>query len=284
MCASDLKTTIYIGQSHSGSWSSNEALQAAVGGEHCYEVDALTFAKRGEAMPDAQWHIAVASEAIRRLPQFPTYIHTHVPLPLHIGFPDRNITYITALRNPVARFIAHYSWIALHRHMDVHWVYDEIRNGATLDEFVDCILENNVLRGLAPAQHYYPPWDAYNLIPEDVRGDITKGSIYVLEKYFSVVGLTEMFDETLYVFAKHLDLKRLPRWRMRGNSGAPKVADVSVATREKIEGIMAVDITIYNHFKQIFLTRHQREIEEFRALGISLRIDGDDNTVRLLQP
>ncbi|MEZ0375224.1 MAG: hypothetical protein ACAI44_39420, partial [Candidatus Sericytochromatia bacterium] len=186
-------------------------------------------------------------------------------------------------RHPIQRFISFYTWVALHRDLpDVFWVPEVIRQGASLEEYADFVLETGQIPGgFMPCEYFTNVWRTFGCIPAKFRKPVAEAR-FIIENHFAVLGLTEMFDETLYVFAKLLQLEQLPRWQLRGNSGAVKQDQLSEDLRAKIASITAADCQLYDWNKEVFLESFAHHIAEFRSLNIQLRHEGDEGEIRTL--
>ena len=273
--------TVFIGPTVSGSWSAMEAMTEAIGRESAVDLSAYTAGLKPGEFPSLQRMLEVERDNLRQRAAFPVFINTHDPIPIHVCFPERKFRYITLLRNPVRRFISYYHYCALWKDHDLHWVSPVIRAGATLEQYVDFVMKTGFFPGgLVPGDYFYKPWAQLGLIPRQFvdHNQIYKGSCHVLETYFEVVGITEMFDESLFVFSRMLGLKEPPKWRMRGKSGV-KHAAIAATVRDKVKHIVQGEMALYTMFVERFLEKHRRDIELFKSMGISLRMEGDEDRV-----
>ncbi len=274
MSAAAQAIAVFIGANHSGSWSASEALGAVIGAERYLALEDYPLTP-AEALPSFAQELNEASRLIVERPCSPLLVYSHRPLPLHVVLGGRQVRYVTMLRNPVQRFVSYYFWAVLHRTKDIRWVPQVIRDGARLEEYVDHVAATGQYPGgLGPGHYYLTAWQTLGLVPSALTNSML-GAMFILDKYFPVVGITELFDESLFVFACQLGLTTLPRWRMRGKSGAPQIDHLSEAVCAKIRALMHTDLTIYTYYRERFLDRYQREIEIFRSQGLSLRVEGD---------
>ncbi len=281
MAAAERAIAVFIGANHSGSASASEALTEAVGSDRCVSLEDYP-ATLSEASPSLKQQIEASCRVIAERPIIPKFVYTHRPLPIHLGLGGCQVRYLTMLRDPVQRFISYYHWAALHRAKDIPWVAPAIEEGATLAEYVDHVAATGQYPGgLSPAEYYLRAWQALGLVPDALMNSVF-GAMFILDKYFAVVGVTEFFDETLFIIAAQLGLSALPRWRMRGKSGAPPAAHIAADVRAKIGALTQTDRALYAYFRERFLDRHRREIEIFRANGLSLRVEGDEDRVGAL--
>lgn len=94
---------------------------------------------------------------------------------------------------------------------------------------------------------------------------------YVLDTYFPYIGITELFDESLYVFAQLKLLPCMPTWRLLGNSDRPDNSQIGAKTIEKIEQFVELDTYLYEHYRKKFESDHAQEIAYFREHVGTLR-------------
>jgi hypothetical protein len=169
------------------------------------------------------------------------------------------------VRNPISRFISVYYWTYKHRHADVHWVPDIIKQGATLERYVDYYLANNLYPGgLEPCCYFYNSWNNRGLIPTEFSNDILASATHVLNKYFTFVGITELYDESLFILAGYLGLKKLPLWKFFGGSGRPSLENINPRIIRKIDSITQIDKELYIHMRDFFEKEYSFEIAYFR--------------------
>lgn len=266
---------IFIGQNHTGSWSFSNAVENTIPASRYFSLEAYTYLKDPGAMPSLATEIEALRDYFAAQACPPDFIYSHRPVPVHLALDTaKNPTpsYITLLRNPLSRFLSCYFWIAKHRHANVHWVPDEIKQGATLDEWVDILIrQRRWPPGLAPGEYLTHCWISSGLVPKAIESDKAEVIRHVLDNYFSFIGITELFDESLYVFSKKMALSRLPKWRLLGNSDRPSENQIDKKTMEKIESMMKIDMEIYQHYKKKFETEFAQEINFFRSNIGSLR-------------
>ena len=127
------------------------------------------------------------------------FIHGHLSFGWHQSLPQ-STSYITFLREPVARIISHYDFV---RHCDGHYLKDEIvNNKISLSEYVTsglCDEVNNgqvrLLSGIEDIiqQAYGKSKFSYGFNGEEFLNLAFSN----VENYFSMVGFQEYFDESL---------------------------------------------------------------------------------------
>lgn len=274
-------TQIFIGQNHTGSWSFYEAIQGITLQNEFIEIDAYTVAPNVTDLPPLMQDIQTLREYIDSSKITPKFIYTHRPIPAHLALEpslQKNATYVTLLRDPVSRFLSCYFWLVKHKHANVHWVPEIIKEGVSLEEWLDYLVANNLRPGgMWPGEYFYQAWIDSSLVPENIgkkRYDVVN---YVLDQYFSFIGITELFDESLYIFAKKFGYKSLPTWKLLGNTDRPSNSQISPKILEKIEELMPMDRRIYEKFKASFLERYAEDIAYFRENIKTLRATTEVN-------
>lgn len=173
-------------------------------------------------------------------------LHDHVPRPS---------TYITMLRDPVRLAVSQYSFVQRtpgHRH-------HEAARGMTLSEYVESGLslemDNSQTRALAG--DVVTPFGECS---ESMLGTAKQN----IESHFSVVGLTERFDESLLLLGDAFGWRRL--WYVSANV-ARSGTSLSAAERRLVEERSSLDIDLYTWATERFerLIRERAESDEALA-------------------
>jgi Galactose-3-O-sulfotransferase len=149
-------------------------------------------------------HFAAMPEPMRRRPRL---IEGHTIFGLHEYVPGPS-TYITLVRDPVALTASQYNFVA---RKPGHWLHDELRSsGMTLDEYVDSGLsletDNSQTRALSGDTS-----TAFGRCSQEML-ERAKSNV---DEHFSVLGLTERFDETLLLLRRAFGWSRL--WYVPAN-------------------------------------------------------------------
>ncbi|MEX2400241.1 MAG: sulfotransferase family 2 domain-containing protein [Rhodothermales bacterium] len=172
-------------------------------------------------------------------------IHRHLPGPS---------TYITMLRHPVDRVISHYHYVKRTPH---HYLYGRVASEKmSLEGYVsDGIaleLNNGQVRSLFGLEHQLVE---YGQCSDEM---LRVAERHLLENY-SVVGLTERFDESLLLMRRRLGWTFRPVYAAknvaRKNAGA---SNVSRRIVEIIERDNALDLELYERVAKSF----SREVEQ----------------------
>jgi hypothetical protein len=233
-------------------------LQRIIGRQ--YPSDAICMIRRPTPRTPAELR-----ERSRTFSPHAAVIQGHMPFGLH-ELLARRATYITLLRNPIDRVISDYYFI-LSR--PVHSLHETLHSESiSLVEFASMgrfpgvdNLQTRLLSGRG-------------MSPKACTTDILDEAKRNLREHFSVVGLTERFDETLIL------LKRLFRWRfvlyVRRNviRDRPDTRSVDEHTLRAIESSNQLDIELYHYARAMFEEGISRqgldfdiELEAFRRIN-----------------
>lgn len=156
----------------------------------------------------------------------------HIPFGAH-RYITRPFTYITMLRDPVEQVI---SWF-YYRHQSPYFK----KFPGSLDDYLHD--------------------DRFNLTSENLQtrficGDDPpsfKRAKAILKNYFSVVGITELYTESLFLMKKNLNWREFTITKMNVNQNRPLKNDLSKATIEKIREKNHIDLKVYDYAKQRLL-------------------------------
>lgn len=184
--------------------------------------------------------------------------HMYFGLHQYLNEPSR---YITFMRNPVKRVISLYRYLRQSKHHKQH----ALAANKSLAEFtVACTLHNNgQTRFLAGGKLLDSP---------EILLDRAKEN---LKYHFSVIGLTERFDESLVLFKQSLNWAAYPTYTRENISGKRESNIVDAETLSLIEQHNAVDILLYQYAETLFKQQIQQfsgdfasELEGFRQKQI----------------
>ena len=199
-------------------------------------------------------------------------IHGHLSFGIH-EYLDKPFHYVTFLRDPVKRVISFYNHILSHPN---HYLYEEVAvSGMSISDFIDSgltqELDNLQVRMLQGDEHAIP------------YGEVNASHLSLakdnIERYFPVVGLTEYFDESIYLIRKHL-WKLIPYYVI-SNRNTLNNQDVAIEIKQKIREQNRYDIELYEWAKaRLFaqlddgdqqkmkrsLWKYQKENQIFRSI------------------
>ncbi len=183
---------------------------------------------------------ALPEEARRRL----QVLKGHMAFGLHAWLPQPS-TYITLLRHPVERAISHYYHIRRTPH---HTHYETVvGQDMSLHEFilagVSRLVDNGQVRALAAAEEV--PYGHCTTA-------LLERAIAHIEDYFTLVGLTERFDETLVLLRRAFGW-RVTAYRARNvGRNRPPTTEVPAATLELITELNELDLRLYAYAVERF--------------------------------
>ena len=177
----------------------------------------------------------------------------HMPFGLHTFLPQPS-SYITILRDPVSRTISEYHY---RKHLR-HPVLDRDAKTLTLEEYVTTVPYNNpqtkMIAGIrVPYQyHFYSVLSSYNLYTGPCTAETLEIAKANLSQYFSLIGLTERFDETL-ALGKILFGWKIPFYiSMKQGPKLTKKDDVSPQQRSLIAECHQFDMELYRFAASLF--------------------------------
>jgi hypothetical protein len=179
----------------------------------------------------------------------------HLPFGLHESLPQA-ATYLTVLREPVDRAISTYYFM---KNYVLHPMHRRIkRAGWTLEEFIQNVPRNNIqCKYLANVG-----WD------EEVTEAIYERARSNLERHFSVVGLTERFEETLALLKVRFGWKLDQYLSFNRTPDRPPKRKLPAPTVELIQQYNRWDVELYHAGGQLFekqLTSHREAVTDIVA-------------------
>jgi len=268
-----LPISIFIGVNQSGSWSFREAISSALGFDESFSIEDYSTATNFNQIPTIDLELEHLRKIIDGINKKPRFIYSHRGIPLHLALTNESFSYSTMLRNPISRVVASYFWSLKYRDLNFHWVPEIIKCGASLADYIDFMHDSGWRPGgNRTGEYFFDAWLSQGLIPKNCSMSRIKGADYILGKYFEFIGITELFDESLFIFSKNINLNRLPTWCLRGNSGRPSLADISPEILRKIDRLTEDEQMLYQKHRDCFESQYVDEIKYFRRKVGSLRI------------
>lgn len=177
----------------------------------------------------------------------------HMPFGLHRHLTQPS-TYITLLREPVERTLSEY-FAGLNRIS--HRQHRTIKH-LSVCEFVATLANNNsqtkMIAGLS---------SSYDFLTEECSSHTLDTAKHNLQQYFSLVGITERFEETL-ALAKCRFAWNVPHYAWF-NSNPKRTHNVSSELRHYIMEHNRFDVELYRHAVTLFnkqLTEHAEEVAQ----------------------
>ena len=186
-------------------------------------------------------------------------IHRHVPGPT---------TYLTLLRHPVDRVVSHYQYVKRTPH---HYLYDRVvAENMSLEAYVSSgvslELNNGQVRSLYGPEHQATE---YGRCSREMLIQAQRN----LRECYSVVGITERFDESLLLMRQKLEWTNLPLYdaknvsRKKGGETAVSKQVISIIERDNV-----LDLELYEDVSKSFAADVEqaeisRELRHFRLLN-----------------
>ena len=184
----------------------------------------------------------------------------HFPFGFHNYFSGKS-GYITMLRDPVDRIISHYYATVSRKH---HYLHDKVvSENISLKEYVtkglSFEMSNSQTQLLSGGE---------KKLALDVNGPESRKYLEIakknLVKYFTAVGLTERFDESILLFKKRLGWKNIFYYKINVSKTRPKKRNVSQDAIDIIKKYNQLDIDLYNYAKDIFEKMLEKEDASFK--------------------
>jgi hypothetical protein len=170
----------------------------------------------------------------------------HFPFGAHEWI-NRPATYVTLLREPVARIISHYHYV---KRTPQHALYRLVtEEKMTLTDYVSSginyEMDNGQTRQITGVQDRLP----FGCCPPELLNEAQR----YLHDFFSVVGLVERFDETLLLLRHYVGWRRYPVYvRQNVTQERPLAQELSPATRAIIEKHNSLDCELYEYASRQF--------------------------------
>jgi hypothetical protein len=174
---------------------------------------------------------------------------------------SRTCTYVTVLRDPVERIISGYYHLVVRQPN-----HPQRESLGTLEEFLrDQVwmdMDNGQTRRLSGLGATVPYGKCFRQMLEQAKQNV--------DKYFSLVGLTERFDETVLLFKRRFGW-RFPVYMKENRTRRPTAAEsISKNALKLIEKHTEFDLALYDYAKKKFDVQIR---EQGSSFGRQLRID-----------
>ena len=186
----------------------------------------------------------------------------HMVFGLHEILPQP-ATYITVLRDPIDRVMSAFYFMHSYKLHPLYWKFR--REKWTLEDFVRRLPRDNVQCKIVAGAEYDSP----------CTEEIFEQAKENLFRHFSVVGLSERFEESLALIKLRLGWKLWRYSSFNVTRARPKKQDLSQATLDLIAAKNSFDFALYECAANIFQTainthaaevsRITRELEAARA-------------------
>jgi len=172
-------------------------------------------------------------------------IWCHYLFGTHLFF-NRPCKYITFMRDPVTHFISSV-WFAHHSR--------KLPGLPNFEDWLECA-ENVMCHDIArPFCHIGEQRDLRE-IPQFARPKpdpevALRMAVDNLELFYGMIGITELYDESLFLLADQFGYKEIPLWTRRMSTpGRPRKEDLPERLLKKIEMAVASDQILYNECRK----------------------------------
>jgi hypothetical protein len=188
----------------------------------------------------------------------------HMPFGIHEYIPQSS-TYATMIRNPIDRIISHYFFV---RKTPSHYLYKRvIDQNISLDEYVSSglstELNNGQTRFLAGTRcEDYP----HEKCPIEIL-EIAKKNLI---DYFSYVGITEKFDESILLLKRVFGYQNVCYSLHNVNTNREPSNLIPESTKELIHQFNTLDVELYSFVQKIFndqiekIPNLERDLQTYR--------------------
>jgi hypothetical protein len=182
----------------------------------------------------------------------------HMFFGLHEVLPQPS-TYITVLRNPIDRVLSAYYYMSTYKLHPTYWRLR--REGWSVEQYVERSTRDNVQSKIIARADYHA----------QCTEEILKRAIDHLDRYFSVVGLSERFEESLAL------MKLRFGWQLKSYSSfnvtraRPKKADLPQALLDRIAEKNKYDLALYEHGKRLFETAVGQQADAVARIAKELK-------------
>ncbi len=192
----------------------------------------------------------LSPERLRKIRMF----KGHMTFGLHEVLPQP-ATYITVLRDPVDRYISAFYFMSSYKLHPLYWKLR--REKWTLEDFVRRSPRSDVQCKILAGAGYREPCTAE--ICETAKGNLIR--------YFSVVGLSERFEESLALMKLRFGWKLQRYSSFNVTRTRPKKADIPQSTLDLIAEKNSFDMSLHEFAANIFqaaVDTHAAEVGQIR--------------------
>ncbi|MDJ0633601.1 MAG: sulfotransferase family 2 domain-containing protein [Xenococcaceae cyanobacterium MO_188.B29] len=195
-------------------------------------------------------------------------LNGHMYFGLHEFLPQPS-TYITLLRNPIKRVISHYYYVLREPN---HYLHKRVKNAnMSLHDYVSSDISKELINGQT---RLIAGLDGQDIDNEQKSLQALTKAKQNLTDNFSVVGLTEKFDETLIVLQKMFDWKNIFYVKNNINTKKNVYANIPKNTISIIKDRNSIDIELYQYAEEILTqkvnlisTNFERDLDNFKLLN-----------------
>ncbi|AXI39410.1 hypothetical protein CX649_07020 [Bacillaceae bacterium ZC4] len=163
-------------------------------------------------------------------------LYGHNRFGIHQHIQKRSFTYISMLRDPVERVISTYYFILERPQNRLH----QLAKKVTFEQFV----QEKHPEFHVPVNNHQTRFMSGKKIPD------LKLALKNMEQFFSVVGVTEKFNESIFLMKKHLGWKNISYQKVNQTNNRPKKSDLDDSLIQLIESKNQLDLALYSKAKE----------------------------------
>jgi len=182
----------------------------------------------------------------------------HMLFGLHELLPQPS-TYITVLRNPVERVLSAFYYMRSYRLHPLYWKLRQEK--MTVEQFVERSTRDSVQCKIIAGAEYHQP----------CTQEVLEKALDHLDRYFSIVGLSERFEESLAL------MKLRFGWQLNSYSSfnvtraRPKKEDLPQSTLDLIAERNRFDVALYEHATKLFAGAVEQAQPEVSRIAAELK-------------
>lgn len=159
----------------------------------------------------------------------------HFPCGVH-KYIEQSFTYVTMLRHPVERIISEYYFI---RSIPWHELHDKVKEMSLYDYQADSQTQNLQTRYILG-----------NLDLRDLSNENVNQAMEHLTNHFSIVGITELFDESFYLMKKAFGWKQNTYKFKNKTKNKPALESISAELLKEIAKNNNADLELYTFARE----------------------------------
>lgn len=211
----------------------------------------------------------IRADAFKQLPEEARgrirYLRSHYPFGLHEYIPQQS-TYVTLLRHPVDRMISLYYYTL---QSPGHPLYEKLISGnMSLDDYVRSELATR--QANLQTRFVSGHWSLTDsgTSPSDILETAKRN----IQEHFDIVGLSEMFDESLALLRRAFGWRNALYTKRNVSKGRPRKEDIAKDTFRLIERHNEQDLELYNYAKERFVRLIDKQDSSFKSEVQRLRL------------
>jgi hypothetical protein len=222
----------------------NSLAQAIAAFEPCYKLVQLTEGVAGVVCGDTEPLNFADGRTL-------FYGHNLCGLVEKAGMNDR---YMTILRNPLDRLISDFFWTVGHvAGMSAYKAMELFTEFVDNSDHLEFYIHHCGPLNFNNSQHF--KYDECSTVSNSKADVMARDR---LEERFWMIGITELFDETLFFVADTVGINKISSWwhyRHIKTRFRPNYMDLSKSLRNQIEKKTLFDMTLYEDYRKKFETQ-----------------------------